>query len=123
MFANCERESSPLNGQAVRADQAAIAAAQEPGTPAAELPAPPAAFPEVLDAEDLARFLRVSERSIGRMQQRGELPEPTIVARQRRWSLAEVRHWFEAGAPRQEVWEKVKELEEARRRRREQRGE
>ncbi len=121
----------PANGEA-KADvggqelRAGPAAGSQPATSPAT-----ADFPEVLDVEDLGRYLRVSGRTIGRMRAAGKLLPPTLSfsfgkKRERaelRWSLLEVRAWLAAGCPDAATWSEVRRIEATRRRRRQRRGE
>lgn len=59
----------------------------------------------LLSAEDLAGELRVSVRSIRRMDATGELPAPIrLSSRAVRWRRAELRAWIEAGCPPRDEW-------------------
>ena len=58
----------------------------------------------LLSAEDLARELGFSVRTIRRLDESGRLPRPVRIGRAVRWRRAEVRAWTEAGCPPREEW-------------------
>lgn len=54
---------------------------------------------QLIDAEELARLLKVSTRTLWRLLAKGELPEPLYVGRSTRWRLDSVSRWIEEGCP------------------------
>jgi excisionase family DNA binding protein len=50
---------------------------------------------EFLTDAGLAEFLRVSVRSVERMNTRGDLPAPVAVGRSRRWNKAAVLQYLQ----------------------------
>ena len=65
-------------------------------------------FPEsspLLSANDLARRLNVSRRSIWRWRSAGKLPAPVVVGRLIRWRRDEIERWIAAGCPNRREWE------------------
>ena len=65
----------------------------------------PAVEPLLVSANDLAKLLRLSLRSIRGMDRAGKLPKPLRVGGSVRWKLAEIRSWIDSGCPTREVWE------------------
>ncbi len=62
----------------------------------------------VLSAPDLARELRVSTKTIDRMDQMGKLPRPIRVGhRAKRWPRDVIVRWIAAGAPNRRDWERM----------------
>jgi excisionase family DNA binding protein len=117
MFANCERDSTPPNGQGLRAGSpAAIAAGPEPGTPAAEMPAR-LQDPLIVDADGLAELLGISRRTLRRWLRDDRLPAgKTMGSRTAYWSVEEIRAWAAAGMPCESEWSRLWQLELTRRR-------
>lgn len=58
----------------------------------------------LLSAEDLAREIGCSVRSVRRLDQEGRLPRPVHVGRMVRWRRAEVFAWLAADCPPRESW-------------------
>lgn len=57
-------------------------------------------FPgQMLTADDLAKILKVSKRSIWRMRSSHQLPEPVRIGGGVRWKLADIETWIENGCP------------------------
>ena len=61
--------------------------------------------PLLVSANDLAKLLRLSVRSIRALDASGRLPRPLRVGGSVRWKLAEVRDWIAADCPPRQVWE------------------
>lgn len=64
--------------------------------------------PDRLTATDaeLARMLGVSARHVWNLDKSGAIgPKPLFFGRSRRWNLAELRAWLDAGAPQRSTWE------------------
>lgn len=55
--------------------------------------------PVLIDAEELARMMGVSERTLWRLLSGHKLPQPVRIGRNTRWRLAEVIAWIERGCP------------------------
>jgi excisionase family DNA binding protein len=55
--------------------------------------------PVLINAEELARIMDVSERTLWRLLSGGKLPRPVRIGRNTRWRLAEVMEWIERGCP------------------------
>ncbi len=72
----------------------------EPAT-AAE-PLPPALM---LTADDLARELRASIKTIRRMDAAGRLPRAVKIGHGKRWPRETIIAWLRAGAPDRKAWE------------------
>jgi len=65
----------------------------------------PAIEPLLVGAKDLARILAISEATLLRWDQTGELgPEGIKKLGRRLWPVAEVRAWVAAGMPVRERW-------------------
>ena len=56
--------------------------------------------PKLINAEELARMMNISERTLWRLLSGGRLPQPVRIGRSTRWRLAEVVEWIERGCPR-----------------------
>lgn len=57
------------------------------------------ATPILISAEELARLMQVSERTLWRLLSAGKVPQPVRIGRSTRWRYAEVREWIERGCP------------------------
>jgi excisionase family DNA binding protein len=57
------------------------------------------AAPKLINAEELARLLDVSERTLWRLLSGGKLPQPVRIGRNTRWRLEEVSDWIQKGCP------------------------
>ena len=78
--------------------------------PADERPTPaPTLEPWLLDANDLAKLLRLSLRSIRKLDRAGKLPKPLRVGRAVRWKFDEIRAWVSAGAPDRQTWARLRD--------------
>lgn len=55
--------------------------------------------PQLITAEELAKLMQVSERTLWRLLSGGKLPKPVRIGRSTRWRLAEVNDWIERGCP------------------------
>jgi len=53
----------------------------------------------LINAEELARMMDVSERTLWRLLSGGKVPQPVRIGRNTRWRLAEVAEWIELGCP------------------------
>lgn len=72
-----------------------------------EPPLASAAFdtgPQCLDARGVADALRVSVRSIRRLDDAGKLPEPLRLGGSKRWLAEDIHDWLRAGAPPRRQW-------------------
>src|SRR4051794_30453846 len=54
----------------------------------------------LLNAEEVAAMLGVSERTLWRLLSAGKFPKPVRFGRSTRWRLADVREWIDCGCPR-----------------------
>jgi len=64
----------------------------------------PPLSPDLLTARDVARWLRISERSVWRWTARGILPPPVRpLPHTTRWRVADGRAYLDRLAPRQPV--------------------
>ena len=55
----------------------------------------------LIDSRQAAKLLRVSERTLWKMQNGGEMPPPIRIGRAVRWSLEALKTWIHAGCPKQ----------------------
>lgn len=55
--------------------------------------------PTLVTAEELAKLMQVSERTLWRLLSAGKVPQPVRIGRNTRWRLAEVLEWIEHGCP------------------------
>jgi predicted DNA-binding transcriptional regulator AlpA len=65
--------------------------------------------PLVLSAADLARDLRVSVKTIWRLDASGKIPRPIRVGRLLRWDRGEIVRWIAAGGPPRSEWEALRD--------------
>jgi excisionase family DNA binding protein len=56
------------------------------------------------DIAGVAALLKVSRRTAYRLDDAGRLPEPIVLGKQKRWRIAEVQAWINAGAPPRKSW-------------------
>jgi prophage regulatory protein len=57
------------------------------------------AAPMLISAEDVARMMDISERTLWRLLSAGKVPPPVRIGRSTRWRLAEIRSWIDRGCP------------------------
>jgi excisionase family DNA binding protein len=57
------------------------------------------AAPILISAEEVAKLIHVSERTLWRLLSAGKFPQPVRIGRSTRWRSAEVREWIEKGCP------------------------
>jgi excisionase family DNA binding protein len=55
--------------------------------------------PLLIRADEVARMMGVSERTLWRLLSAGKVPQPVRIGRSTRWRLAEVRGWIAGGCP------------------------
>ncbi len=55
--------------------------------------------PILISAEELAKLMDVSVRTLWRLLSAGKVPQPVRIGRNTRWRLAEIREWIEKGYP------------------------
>jgi predicted DNA-binding transcriptional regulator AlpA len=55
--------------------------------------------PVLINAEELARIMDISERTLWRLLSGGKVPQPVRIGRNTRWRLAEVEEWIASGCP------------------------
>lgn len=53
----------------------------------------------LIDGTELAKLLRVSKRTLGRMLEDGKLPDPVASFAQPRWSRTVIEQWVNSGCP------------------------
>lgn len=53
----------------------------------------------LIKAEEVARMMDISERTLWRLLSAGKVPHPVRIGRSTRWRLAEIRTWIERGCP------------------------
>jgi excisionase family DNA binding protein len=53
----------------------------------------------LLNADEVAAMLGISERTLWRLLSAGKVPEPVRFGRSTRWRLADVKEWIEEGCP------------------------
>ena len=60
----------------------------------------------LIDAQEVARRLDLSERTVWRLVAAGKLPNPVSIGdKSKRWRAAEIRSWVAAGCPSRSEWE------------------
>lgn len=62
----------------------------------------PRETPSLLTAQQLAKLLQVSTRTIWRLRSAGQLPQPIELGGSIRWNRDAVHRWINAGCPPQE---------------------
>ena len=74
--------------------------------PEAPTPTTPALAIELraLSGPDAARLIGVSARTFRRLDSTGQVPQALRVGGSKRWSVAELRGWIEAGCPDRARW-------------------
>lgn len=79
---------------------------QPPDPPPSKAEAPPL----LLDKEDLGRELRVSGKTVDRLDAAGKLPRPVRIGpsgRAKRWPRQTIVAWIAAGCPDRATWERL----------------
>lgn len=64
--------------------------------------------PLAISAQQLARMLGLSVRTIRSMDSSGKLPRPIRLNGSVRWVVSEIEAWLPAGAPDRAKWEATK---------------
>jgi predicted DNA-binding transcriptional regulator AlpA len=59
----------------------------------------------LIDADEVARRVDVSPRTVWRLNSAGKLPKPVAVGGSRKWRADEIRRWVEAGCPARSAWD------------------
>ena len=78
--------------------------------PADDRPTPaPALEPLLVSANELARLLGLSLRSIRAMDRAGRLPKPLRLGRRVVWRYGELRDWIGCGAPDRQTWARLRD--------------
>lgn len=54
----------------------------------------------LLDSRQAAKMLKVSSRTLWKMQNSGEMPPPIRMGRSVRWNLGVLKKWVDEGCPR-----------------------
>ena len=57
------------------------------------------AAPIMMTAEEIARCMKISTRTVWRLKTQGELPKAVKVGRAVRWRQNDILHWIEQGCP------------------------
>jgi predicted DNA-binding transcriptional regulator AlpA len=81
----------------------------DPGSDRGQAPTavPVGGEPILIDAKELGRLLGRSRASVDRDDAAGRIPRPLRIGGSRRWRLAEIRVWVDAGMPTRDVWEPI----------------
>jgi excisionase family DNA binding protein len=61
----------------------------------------------LLDAQGLAELLKVSKRTVFRLNNGGKIPAPVRIGGTVRWRENEIVDWIVAGAPNRAEWERL----------------
>jgi excisionase family DNA binding protein len=64
-----------------------------------DISSPAAEEPLLINAEELARLINVSKRTLWRLRSAGDLPAPVRLGSTVRWRLDEIRAWIGQGCP------------------------
>ena len=59
----------------------------------------PDTAPQLITAEELAKLMQVSERTLWRLLSSGKLPKPVRIGRNTRWRVDQVSDWIQQGCP------------------------
>ena len=59
----------------------------------------------LVDSREAAKLLRISPRTLWKMQTSGEMPPPIRIGRAVRWSLEVLKKWVESGCPVDSKWQ------------------
>ena len=70
-----------------------------------DVQSPEAVEPLLITAVELAQLLKVSTRTLWRLQSAGRLPEPVRFGGAVRWRLEVVRNWIAEGCPPEQARE------------------
>ena len=54
----------------------------------------------LLDSRQVAKLLKVSDRTLWKMQKTGEIPPPIRIGRSVRWSYETLKNWVDKGCPK-----------------------
>ena len=54
---------------------------------------------ELINANQFAKLLSISERTLYRLKSTGQLPAPIVLGGSVRWRLKEIRVWIDEGCP------------------------
>lgn len=63
------------------------------------------AEPLLITAQDVARLLKVSTRSLWRLRSAGDIPAPIRVGAAVRWRIDEITKWIADGCPKRQARE------------------
>ena len=55
--------------------------------------------PPLLTAQDIARMLQVSVRTVWRLRDSGKIPRAVTIGGSIRWRTSEIQRWIEVGCP------------------------
>lgn len=61
--------------------------------------------PLLITAQDVARLLKVSTRSLWRMRSAGDIPSPIRDGAAVRWRMDEIKKWIADGCPKRQARE------------------
>jgi predicted DNA-binding transcriptional regulator AlpA len=64
--------------------------------------------PELVGADGVGALLGVGSRTVRRLDDSGQLPQPVRVGGSIRWRLSELRQWIDAGCPPRQRWEALR---------------
>jgi predicted DNA-binding transcriptional regulator AlpA len=59
----------------------------------------------LIDADGLARMLDCSPTSVRRYDKAGRIPRPVPLGGAKKWRLAEIVAWVNAGCPKRRDWD------------------
>lgn len=73
---------------------------------------PPEDLGLLVNTNQVAKLLKVSEKTIWTMQTQGRMPKPIRIGRAVRWGYEEIKQWVGAGCPNatewRELWAKIR---------------
>ena len=53
----------------------------------------------LINAEQVANILNISERTLWRLVSGGKVPQPVRIGRSARWRVQDIYDWIESGCP------------------------
>ena len=74
-------------------------------TTTADSTCPAPQTPLLIAAEEVARRLDISARTVWRLHSAGKLPRPVPVGGSKRWRADEIHRWVDARCPPRTAWE------------------
>lgn len=58
----------------------------------------------LMDTREVAKLLKISDRTVFSMHTNGEMPKPVRIGRAVRWGRVEIKAWVDEGCPSASEW-------------------